>query len=200
MHSKANFLPPTKQALMYFICRLCTPNWMFIHHYLTTISTAKITVIPQSYMIGGSQTDVSWEYTTEGRFFPINTILKWGRWLQTICFEEEEKVNLYLWNAYKKYEIWQTNDNLRRRHFLLNFRLVILIINSTVQWRRRRYTSPWTWLEEIKHRSQARQRSLLLHQNLITASKYPNNSLSSCCHLLPISISVFWHPDASFSQ
>jgi len=39
MHSTANFLPPTKQAMMYFLCILCTPNLTCIHHYLTTLST-----------------------------------------------------------------------------------------------------------------------------------------------------------------
>jgi len=44
-----------------------------------------------------------------------------------------------------------------------------------------------------------RYRPLLLLQNLLTLSKYPHNSLSSCCCLLLVPFIVLRHPDASLS-
>jgi hypothetical protein len=93
-----------------------------------------------------------------------------------------------------------TNDNLSRRRFLLNRRPVSWIIAFSVQHYRWRCTSPWGWLEEIKRWSLARQTHPLIVQNLLTASKHPHSSLSSCCSSLPVPITVLKHLDASFSQ
>jgi hypothetical protein len=48
------------------------------------------------------------------------------------------------------YEIGQTCDSLRRRHFLLICRQVIWIITSNIWQYRWCCTSPWRWLDEIK--------------------------------------------------
>ena len=93
-----------------------------------------------------------------------------------------------------------TNDNLTRRHFPLNDRRVIWIIISSVQQHRWRCTSSWMRLEEIKYRNLVRKGHLLLLQNLLTASKQPHNSLSSCFCSLPVPVNVLKHPDASFNE
>ena len=69
-------------------------------------------------------------------------------------------------------------------------------IVSNVQQFRWRCTSPWRWLEEIRHWSLARQRHLLLQHHLI-ASKHSYNSLSSCGCSLLFQISVLKHLDVS---
>jgi hypothetical protein len=84
----------------------------------------------------------------------------------------------------------QTNYNLRKRNSVMQY--LISIVQQYRWW----HTSPWRWLEEIKHWSLAWQRSLLflLLQNRITASKHPFNSFSTCLtvcsnNLLPASVS-----------
>jgi hypothetical protein len=95
----------------------------------------------------------------------------------------------------------QTNDNLRRRDCLLNCRPVIWITSIVQQWTCGLwYTSPWRWLEQIKHWSLAGQRPLHARRNRLIASKRPRDSLSrSCCSLL-IRMDVLRHLDASQLQ
>jgi hypothetical protein len=87
---------------------------------------------------------------------------------------------------------WQTNDKLNKSHFLLRFwRVICFIMNA--QQLRWRWTIPWRWLEEMKHWSLATCRALHLFQNLLTASKNPHNSLSSCCCslLVPVNVRIY---------
>ena len=67
---------------------------------------------------------------------------------------------------------------LRRRHFLLNYSLVIRIIAPFVWQYEWRCMSLYRWLEEVKNRSLAR-RSLLW--SFLIAGKHPHNTLPSCC-------------------
>ena len=92
------------------------------------------------------------------------------------------------------------NDDLRRRHFLLNCRQVICTAISSVQQYRWRCTSPWRYLEEIRHRSLATQSPVLSLQNLLISSNHPHNSLSSCCYFLFLPLIVHKHLDISFNQ
>ena len=78
------------------------------------------------------------------------------------------------------------------KRFLLNCSRVISVIISSVQQYRWRSTSPWGWLEEIRHWSLARQRHLLL-QHLLIASKHSYISLSSWCCPLLVRIIVLRH-------
>ena len=101
---------------------------------------------------------------------------------------------------YRQYWIWQINDDLRRRHFLLNCEQVICIAISIVQQYRWRCTSPWRYLEEIKHRSLATQSPVLSVQNLLISSTQPHNPLSSCCYSHLVPLIVHKQLDASFNQ
>ena len=74
---------------------------------------------------------------------------------------------------------WQTNDSLRR-HFMWNCTPIIWITMSNVQQYRWRCTSPLRLLEEIKHWSLARERTLLPLHNLLIASNHPHCSWSTC--------------------
>jgi len=126
-----------------------------------------------------------------------------GRMFRVILFfDQKKKVYLYMYlrKIYRKYEIWQTNGNLRRRHFLLNCWPVICSIISSIQQYMWLYMKPWGWPEEIKHCSVARQRPLLLLWNLLTSSKHPCNSLSGCFCILLVHIDGLELLDASFSE
>ena len=72
-----------------------------------------------------------------GRVVPDN--LFWPKKSIFICIK-----------IYKQYEIGQTHDNLRRRHFLLICRRVIWIITSNFWQYRCCSTSPWRRLDQIK--------------------------------------------------
>jgi len=116
------------------------------------------------------------------------------RFVPDHLFYLRKKAYLYLRKLYIKYEIWYINDNLRRKHFLLNCRQVM----SNAQQQRWWYTSPWRWLEKTEHWILARQRPLFLLQDLFIASKHLHNSKSRCCSLL-IWIDSLQHFLASFN-
>jgi hypothetical protein len=94
-------------------------------------------------------------------------------WQRTLLY-------LHIRKLYKKYLIWRTDDNLKRRNSLLNCKPVIGTIIADVQQCGWRCTSPWRWVL----RSVERQRPLLPFQNLFVASKVTHNSLPSCYSLL----------------
>ena len=73
-------------------------------------------------------------------------------------------------------------------------------IGGNVQQYRLRCMKPWRWMKEIKHWVLARQRPLLLLQNLPTASKDPHNSVSSFCFSLLVPVNILKRPDATFYQ
>jgi len=52
----------------------------------------------------------------------------------------------------------------------------------------------------MKHWNLARQRPLLLQQNLFTASMHPHYSMYSCCFLCFICISVLKHSDVNIND
>ena len=114
-------------------------------------------------------------------------------------FWPTKKKYIHTFEKFTKYINWQTNDNLRKIHVLLNCTRVVWIINCNVQQYRWRCAGPWSWLQEIKRLSLKRQRPHLLHQNLLTASMHPQNSLPSCCSLL-VRINVLKHLAASFNE
>ena len=99
--------------------------------------------------------------------------------------------------TYRKYEIWQTNENLRR-HFLLNCRRVIYIIIPNVQPYRWQGTSPWRGLK--KSNTDIWRDRLLLLQNTVIASKHPNNSSPSCCSMLLVQTNVLKHLDEDCNE
>jgi len=96
--------------------------------------------------------------------------------------------------------VWQTNDGLTRKHFLLSCRWVEWMLICNVQRYRWRCTIPWRCLEEIKQRSLARQWPLLFIQDLFIARNLLYNSLPSCCYALLLLNSVSKHPDACYYE
>lgn len=107
------------------------------------------------------------------------------------------KRGIFLFTKYTTNVESQTNGNSRWEPFFENCCRVIWTIVSNVQQFRWRCTSPWRWLEEIRHWSLARQRHPLLLQHHLIASKHSYNSLSSCGCSLPFQISVLKHLDVS---
>lgn len=69
---------------------------------------------------------------------------------------------------------WQTNDNLRRKHFLFSCKRVMWITSSVQQYTWL-FTSPWRWLAWIKYWRMARQGPILLLLNSFSGW---------CCSLL----------------
>jgi hypothetical protein len=133
------------------------------------------------------------------QIIPTNVTLKLKEWFQRgAIFWPRQTIYWYLWKIYKIVK-WQTNGSWRS-HYALHCRPVKWITISTVQQYRWRCTSAWRWLEEIKYQSLSRQRPLLPLCNLLSASKHPHNSPFSCCCSLLVPVSVFRHPDDSFSQ
>ena len=58
----------------------------------------------------------------------------------------------------------------------------------------------WSLKSRIEQWSLARQRPLLVRQNLLISSKHPHSPMSSCCCSLLVPIIVFKRLDASFGQ
>ena len=74
------------------------------------------------------------------------------------------------------------NENLRKRHFFLNWEQVIWIINSNVQYRWKCNVA-WRWLLRNKALKSGEIKTLLLFQNLLAASRLLiNPSLDAAAH------------------
>jgi hypothetical protein len=84
------------------------------------------------------------------------------------------------------------------RHFLLKSRPLIWI-SSIIQQYRWRWTNRWKLLEEIKPRSLAGKRHLLLLQSQLTANKRPHNSSSNFCCSQLLTTNALTHLYASFN-
>lgn len=105
----------------------------------------------------------------------------WGQWCQTM-FWPTKKTYLYLCKTYKKYEILQTNGNLRRRHFLFNCRQVIWIITTSSAIQVVMHKSlKMTWRNQKLNSGGTKISSSPSEFHLLVGSKNPHNSLSSCC-------------------
>jgi hypothetical protein len=93
------------------------------------------------------------------------TLLNWVGCFPDNLFRLRRGVYLLcIRKIYKKYETWQTNDNLRAGHFYLNCGCIIWIIgmsNNTWRW-----TVLRKWFEETKHWNLTQQRPQLFLQTL----------------------------------
>jgi hypothetical protein len=57
-------------------------------------------------------------------------MLKWVEQFQATCFDQKKKAHI---ENLQKFEVGQTNENFRRKKFLMNCRWVIWIIMYNVQ-------------------------------------------------------------------
>ena len=108
-------------------------------------------------------------------------MLKFGRYLQTIYFDQEQKLTLN--KVYKKHEMTK-NGNLRRRYFLMNCRQAIWIINSNV---------PNTGGETLVRECDLNKASTDSGEEKISVSQITQHSVQqnafNCFHIFHITIS-----------
>jgi hypothetical protein len=111
---------------------------------------------------------------------------------------DQEKIYFHVRTIKKKK--WQVKEALALNCRRLIWIIIIIIIN--VQQYRWRCTSPWRWLEGIKHCTLARQNPLLSPSDLLIASKHPINSVSSrtCSLLARIDVLGYLHASSNESK
>ena len=129
---------------------------------------------------------------------PINAM----SWFQTVCFDQEKDTFVTLVRTDKLQKVWNpTNDNLRRRHFLLTCRCVIsnAISSPTIQVAMRD-SLKIRRLEEMKHWSLARQIGPLLLLTVLIARKYNHSSLPGFSCLLLVPVNLLSHLDSSVNE
>lgn len=153
------------------------------------------TVIPRSYVVDGSETDIFSPDDVSRVTFTLKRNVKIWRVVPDNLFRPRGNY-LHIKNVHKIFKL-RTNDNLRRRRSLLNCRQVIWIIMSDSTGGNERVPDRIT--RKLSSTSPARWRPFLLLQKLLTTSKHHHNSLSSCCSLFD-PISALKHLDASCSQ